>query len=220
MSGEREQGSFKTDIPEDAIADAVAAVEKHAAVPAEPGIVVDGAPDAAAQREQELRAQLAEEHDLRLRALADLDNFRKRVAREREQVQRAGAEQLMRDLLPVLDNMERALSALPEGPLATGVSMTQRHLEETLKRHGLRPFTASSGTVFDPRIHEAITTVPSAEHAAGTVVAQELRGYFLNDRLLRPASVVVASAPPVAVAATATEPGGADPGAPGEEHGA
>lgn len=146
---------------------------------------------------RDLRAQLSEERDLRLRALADLDNFRKRVAREREQLQRAGAEELMRDLLPVLDNMDRALGALPDGPLGLGVSMTQRHLEDTLKRHGLKPFSVTPGTVFDPRVHEAITTVPSSEHPAGTVVDQALRGYLLHDRLLRPASVVVASVPSV-----------------------
>lgn len=220
MSSE-EKGKFATDIPDQAIAEAVAAVEKHAH---ETGRASTTAADAAcAQHERgggqdergdgaqdgrggapdervdvdELQAQLREEHDLRLRALADLDNFRKRVAREREELRKMGAEGLMRDLLPVLDNLDRAMAALPEGPLALGVAMTQRHLEETLKRHGLTAFTVEPGTVFDPRVHEAITTTPSSEQPAGAVVDQELRGYFLHDRLLRPASVVVASAPSV-----------------------
>jgi molecular chaperone GrpE len=212
MSSE-EKGKFATDIPDQAIADAVAAVEKHAH---ETGRASTTAADdaACAQHERgqdergdaaqdervdvdELQAQLREEHDLRLRALADLDNFRKRVAREREELRKMGAEGLMRDLLPVLDNLDRAMAALPEGPLALGVAMTQRHLEETLKRHGLKAFTVEPGTVFDPRVHEAITTTPSSEQPAGAVVDQELRGYFLHDRLLRPASVVVASAPSV-----------------------
>jgi molecular chaperone GrpE len=204
MTGDGEQGNFKAEIPEEAIAEALAAVEKHAGEAAATEIAVDGsgasttaADEASAQRERELRAQLAEEHDLRLRALADLENYRKRVVREREQQHRAGAEELLRDLLPVLDNMDRALAALPEGPLAIGVSMTQRHLEETLKRHGLKPFTVKPGTEFDPRVHDAVNTIATHDHPAGTIVEQELRGYYLHDRLLRPASVIVASVPAV-----------------------
>lgn len=220
MPGDRENPHITTDIPDEAIAEALAAVEKHEHVasgasitPAEssPGDASTTAADAPyAQRERVLQEQLREERDLRLRALADLDNLRKRAAREREELRKMGCEALMRDLLPVLDNLDRALGALPDGPLAIGVAMTHRHLNETLKRHGLEPVSVEAGTAFDPHVHEAITTLPSAEHPAGTVVKQEARGYFLHDRLLRPASVVVASAPVV-------EPGGGAAAEPSDE---
>lgn len=182
-------------------------------------------PDPAATRIAALEAQLAaaekdkkENWDKYLRGAADLENYRKRMAREKDEVQRYGNERLVKELLPVLDNLDRALAAAGDDPLSTGVAMTRRLLEEALGRFGVKGFSAVGGA-FDPRLHEALMTVASADHPPGTVVSEQQRGFFLHDRLVRPAAVVVSAAPPAAADAPATPApdasasGGADEGA-------
>jgi molecular chaperone GrpE len=221
MGESDDKGGFQADIPANAIEAALRSVEKIAgggdAPPAEPEVAVEvegGAPDAAGLEAEvaSLRAQLElstakgretlerlrEEHERLLRAAADLDNFKKRAAREREEIQRFGVEKLVKDLLPVVDNLDRALAAAaPDDPLATGVRLVRTALEQALAKHGVVGFSAM-GERFDPAVHEALMQVPTAEKPPGTVVLEHARGFKLNERLVRPAMVGVAVEPPPA----------------------
>jgi molecular chaperone GrpE len=147
---------------------------------------------------RETMERLKESHERAVRATADLENYRKRAQKEKEEVQRYGIERLLKDLLPVVDNLDRALGAARQAPdfdsFRTGVSMTRKLFEDTLGRHGVKGFSAA-GQVFDPRLHEAMQQVETAEVPAGHVAQEVLRGYMLNDRLVRPALVAVARAP-------------------------
>jgi molecular chaperone GrpE len=170
---------------------------------------------------REMMEKIKESHERALRAAADLDNFKKRAAKEKEEVQKFGAEKLLKDLLPVVDNLDRALEASTRTPdlasLEKGVAMTRKLFEDTLARHGVKGFSAK-GQAFDPRLHEAMQQVPTADVPAGHVAFEVLRGYTLNERLVRPALVAVAIAPPEPAAAEpepvadVPAPGSADPG--------
>jgi len=209
MTPDDGKGSFSADIPQSVLEEALEAVEKRGkeAPEAEVVPIVGEAPEAppetarlAAELELSLEKgretfeKLKEEHDRHLRAVADLDNYKKRAAREREEMQKFAVERLVKDLLPVVDNLDRALAAAPEGdPLSGGVKLVLKGLEEALARHGVKSFRAL-GEHFDPRIHEAILAVPSPDLAPGTVVMEHGRGFHLHDRLIRPALVGVAAA--------------------------
>jgi molecular chaperone GrpE len=128
--------------------------------------------------------------------VADLENYRKRAQKEREEVQKFGVEKLVKDLLPVLDNLDRALAAAAsDDPLVAGVKLVRGTFEQTLARQGVKGFSAL-GQPFDPARHEALMQVPSADAEPGTVVVEHARGFTLHERLLRPAMVGVAVAPP------------------------
>ncbi len=128
--------------------------------------------------------------------MADLENYRKRAQRERDEVQKFGVEKLVKDLLPVLDNLDRALAAAAaDDPLVAGVKLVRTSFEQALARHGVKGFSAL-GQPFDPAQHEALLQVPSAEAAPGTVVVEHARGFTLHERLIRPAMVGVAVALP------------------------
>jgi len=209
--------SLQVDISEDAIAEALRAVEGNDVQPDEAAVTVEvdgGAGDDAAlraelelksrlleqsaERMQQMMQRLQEANELRLRAVADLENYKKRAAREREEVQKFGVEKLLTELLPVLDNLDRALEAagktqdLPS--FVEGVKMNRRLFEETLGRFGVQPFSAV-GKPFDPHFHEALQQVESTEHPANVVVSEMVRGYMLHDRLVRPALVAVSAGP-------------------------
>jgi molecular chaperone GrpE len=140
--------------------------------------------------------RVKEAHERMLRAAADLENYKKRAQREKEEVQKFGNEKLLKDLLPVLDNLDRALAVAPAGdPLAAGVTLVRTAFEQVLARHGVKGFSAV-GQPFDPALHEALMQVPTAEKPPGTVMVEHARGFTLNDRLVRPALVGVAVAPP------------------------
>jgi molecular chaperone GrpE len=222
MSGDRDKGAISADIPSDAIEEALRSVEKHSGgAAAEVGGEGEGtvpSVEALAAEKESLAAQLElslakgretmerleEEHDRHLRAAADLDNYKKRAQKEREEVQKFGVERLLKDLIPIFDNLERALqAAAPEDPLAGGVRLVLRTFEETLGRHGVKAFSAM-GQPFDPRLHEALLQVATPDCPPGTVVLEHGRGFFLNDRLVRPAMVGVAVPP---AAAEARPPG-------------
>jgi molecular chaperone GrpE len=204
MPGPGEKGSFAADIPASVLEEALRSVAKHegrdadpAGDPGEPAVEVapPPPPDLAADVAR-LEADLAAEHDRLLRTAADLENFRKRVAREREDAARHAAGPVVKDLIPAIDNLERALVAAPDGdPLAEGVRMVLRQVEEALARHGIEPRSAV-GEPFDPALHEALATVPAPDVAPGTVVAQHGRAWLHHGRLLRPAMVAVAAPPP------------------------
>jgi molecular chaperone GrpE len=133
--------------------------------------------------------------DRYLRTVAEFDNARKRAVREREELIRGANEGLIRELLPVLDNLERALQAArgdaDAAAVTAGVELIQRELLRVLEKFGVTAFT-SVGTPFDPERHEAVARVPAAGRPEMTVVGETARGYLLNGRVLRPAMVTVA----------------------------
>lgn len=146
------------------------------------------------------QAESARLKDQLLRAAAELDNVRKRGRREAEDARRAGREEIIRDLLPVFDNLERAIGSAAKAEdvkaLADGLAMVQRQFSDTLGKVGITR-VPGVGSPFDPAMHEAIQQVVSAEHAPGTIVNEVQPGYMQGDRLVRPAMVVVTTAPPV-----------------------
>jgi molecular chaperone GrpE len=172
----------------------------------------DGAADAAArdasatnaatadpQAELEaLRRELDERHDRMLRALAEADNARRRAQRERDEYVKYATESLIRDLVPVLDNFDRALEAArasgEAASVVAGVELIQRELLRVLERAGVTRYSAV-GERFDPTRHEAVGRVVAADTAPDTVVREAAPGYLLNDRVLRAALVTVAVAP-------------------------
>jgi len=159
------------------------------------------------KREQELemlKTQLEEKtketkenYDRFLRVQAELENYKKRVEREKSSLVRYGNEELIKAILPVIDNLERALDH-PQGEnpdgLTEGIKITLNQLLQVLEKFGLTPI-ASVGEPFDPSRHEAMMQVESADHEPNAVVSELQKGYFLNDRLIRPAMVSVARRP-------------------------
>ena len=133
-------------------------------------------------------------YDRYVRQVAELDNFKKRSAREREEFVRYANESLVKDLLPVIDNLELAIAHASGGsdgnPLVEGVDLVLKGFLDTLAKHGVQP-VAAVGMPFDPSQHEAIAQVESADHPPNTVMEQHQSGYLMRDRLLRPALVTV-----------------------------
>ncbi|MGC4065636.1 MAG: nucleotide exchange factor GrpE [Polyangiaceae bacterium] len=148
--------------------------------------------------EEQLKAEVARLKDQLLRLAADFDNFRKRSRREIGDSERKAREDLLRDLLPVFDNLERATThvsaATDVQSLAEGVQMVGKQFLDTLSRMGVER-VPSVGVAFDPNIHEAIQHVETADHPPGCVAAEIVGGYKYGERLIRPAMVVVAKAP-------------------------
>jgi molecular chaperone GrpE len=143
------------------------------------------------------KAEAAANWDKFLRAAADLDNYRKRVARERDELIRSTRESVISTLLPALDNLERALDHSEDGtPLHEGLLQVQKQFQRALAEFGLSEIIAKPGDPFDPAIHEAVSQIESAEHPEGTIVEQLHSAYKIADRLLRPARVVVSKGKP------------------------
>jgi molecular chaperone GrpE len=137
-------------------------------------------------------ADALEWRDRYLRALADFENYRKRVEREKQDFFNYALSGFMKDLLPVLDNFDRALEHAEEGDeFHKGVLLIYKQLFDILQRHGLRPID-QAGLPFDPKIHEGVVREEDPSVPSHTVVAILQKGYFLHDRLLRPALVKVA----------------------------
>ena len=156
------------DVPEEALAEeALVPLAEFAAVSAE--------------RDQYL--------DSLRRLKAEFDNSRKRQERDRTRILESASEKLVQELLPVLDNLDRALES--EGDIREGVRVTRDQLADVLANEGLLP-VASDGQPFDPNVHEAVMGQPSEDHEEGTVLQTFQRGYLLNGRAIRPAKVVVA----------------------------
>ena len=144
-------------------------------------------------RARETQERLKDTHERLLRVAAEFDNYKKRAAKEREDAQKFGIERLLKDFLPVADNLERALDHAEEHDLRQvieGVKLVQKLFDAALAKHGVVGFSAL-GQPFDPNLHEALMQQES-DAPPGTVVSEMSRGYKLNDRLVRPAAVVVA----------------------------
>jgi molecular chaperone GrpE len=211
-------------VPDDTQVPADAAVDEQRAVPdgaAEPGAagggdepqklaILQAQLEESFKRARETSDRLKDTHDRLLRTAAEFDNFKKRAVKEKEDVQRFGIERLLKDFLPVLDNLERALDHAEQHDsrqVIEGVRLVQKLFETTLAKHGVVGFSAL-GKPFDPSLHEALMQQESDE-PAGTVVSEMARGYKLNDRLVRPAAVVVSkSRAPVEPPPTAGSGGG------------
>lgn len=135
-------------------------------------------------------------HDQLLRTAADFDNFRKRSRKELDDARAKAREDVIREVLPVVDNLERALASSQEtsGPVFDGVKLVLRQLTSALERFEVKGF-ASVGEVFDPARHEAISQVETPDRPAGTVHLEMQKGYVMGSRLVRPAMVAVAKAP-------------------------
>ncbi len=148
--------------------------------------------------EERLTAERDEFKDKWLRALADLDNQRKRSRREVDDARRFAQADLLRPLLDIADNFERALQAMDGSEEVTaagvrqGVELIHQNFRTVLRDRGVEPIEAA-GTEFDPALHEAVAQVPSADHAAGIVIDVVQQGYRFGDLVLRPARVVIAS---------------------------
>lgn len=146
----------------------------------------------------ELREEVDEANRKWLRALADLDNYRKRVEREKARWDVEAREGILLPLLEVVDNFERALEGeLPEGAdegasFREGVELIFKHFTNVLEKAGVRP-VETEGVGFDPNVHEAVGSVPSPDHEPDEIVTVMQKGYMLGERLLRPSRVIVAS---------------------------
>lgn len=167
----------------------------------------------------EAKAETARFKDQWMRSAADFDNFRKRTRRELEDTRKAGREELLKDLLPVFDNLERAITSSERAtevkPVSEGLKMVLRQFMDTLGRSGITK-VPTVGAMFDPSVHEAIQQVETEEHPAGTVVSEVQPGYQQGERLIRAAMVVVAK--PKAQSEDAGS-GGAGDGGDGERGG-
>jgi molecular chaperone GrpE len=151
--------------------------------------------DELSSREAELERERDNYKDLLLRRTAEFENFRKRTDRERTAQSEAAAADLVKELLPLIDDLERALQADAgsEGAEAyrRGVELIQRQLTEVLRKRGVKPIEAL-GADFDPHYHQAVSHEPAAGRREGEIIEEYRRGYMLGDRLLRPSMVKVA----------------------------
>ena len=149
----------------------------------------------------EANAQIAKVRDQLLRTAADFDNYRKRARKDVDDAHKKGTEELLKTLLPVFDNLERAMVVADQATdvkaIADGVKMVLKQFTETLGRVGIKR-VSGLGTAFDPTVHEAVQQVETSDAGPGTVIAEVQPGYLMGDRLVRAALVVVAKAPSAA----------------------
>ena len=149
----------------------------------------------------ELRAERDDYKNRFMRALADAENARKRSDKDRREAENYGGSKLARDMLPVYDNMKRALDTITDeqrevaGPLLEGIELTMRELLSVFKKHGIEVITPAVGDKFDPQVHQAMFEAPVPATVAGDIIHVAAEGFMLHDRLLRPAQVGVSSTP-------------------------
>lgn len=177
--------------PDDTVAPAAAVPENVFPPP--------GADFSAPKDQAKLQAELKEANERVLRAQAELENYRKRARREMEDERKYAALPLVKDLLPVLDNLQRAIDAAGQsagsGGLLEGVRLVATQLGGLLEKHACKRIPAV-GTTFDPHLHEALAQEASSEHPAGSVSRELQAGYQLHERVVRPAQVFVSTGPP------------------------
>ena len=160
--------------------------------------------DAQTDEVDELAAVTAERDEYRdrfMRALADAENSRKRADKDRREAENYGGSKMARDLLPVYDNMNRAVEAAGDeqkeaaAALIEGVELTMRELLNVFKKHGIQPISPQVGDRFDPQLHQAMFEAPLPGTKAGDIIQVSAEGFMLHDRLLRPSQVGVSSTP-------------------------
>jgi molecular chaperone GrpE len=150
---------------------------------------------------EQMRAERDEFKDRFMRALADAENSRKRSDRDRREAENYGGSKLARDMLPVYDNMKRALEAATEdqrqisAALIEGIELTMRELLNVFSKHGIAIIAPQIGDRFDPNIHESMFEAPLPDTKSGDIIQVSAEGFMLHDRLLRPAQVGVSSMP-------------------------
>ena len=158
--------------------------------------------DAEAAELEKLDEVTAERDDYRdrfMRALADAENARKRADKDRKEAENYGGSKLARDLLPIYDNMKRAVDSITAdqkeiaGSVIEGVELTMRELLNVFSKHGIQPISPEIGDKFDPQLHEAMFEAPVPGTKAGDIIEVSSEGFMLHDRLLRPAHVGVSS---------------------------
>ena len=156
------------------------------------------------EREAEIEQLRAERDDMRdrfMRALADAENARKRGDRERREAEQYGGSKLARDLLPVFDNMKRAVQTVTDeqkaanAALIEGIELTMRELLNVFNKHGIEVVSPDVGDRFDPKLHQAMFEAPVPDTKAGDIIQVMADGFVLHERLLRPAQVGVSSTP-------------------------
>ena len=149
----------------------------------------------------ELRAERDELKDRWMRALADAENARKRGDKARREAEQYGGSKLARDMLPVFDNMKRAVETITDeqkeasAALIEGIELTMRELLKTFSKHGIEVISPAVGDKFDPNVHEAMFEAPVPGTKSGEIIQVSAQGFMLHDRLLRPAQVGVSSNP-------------------------
>lgn len=149
----------------------------------------------------QLRAERDQLKDRFMRALADAENARKRSDKDRREAENYGGSKLARDMLPVYDNMKRAIESITDeqrevsGPVLEGVELTMRELLNVFKKHGIEVIAPEVGDVFDPQQHQAMFEAPVPGTKSGEIIQIAAEGFMLHDRLLRPAQVGVSSMP-------------------------
>lgn len=143
--------------------------------------------------------EIKELNDKLLRTQAEFENYKKRITKEKSDLLKYANEELVKELLRTVDNLEMAISHAKEADqsdgITEGIEIILKHLLQSLERFGVSGF-AAVGEKFDPNRHEAVIQIESAEHEPNTVIAESQKGYFLRDRLLRPALVTVTKMPP------------------------
>lgn len=169
----------------------------------QPDEMVDILDEALAEADEldALRAERDDYKDRFMRALADAENARKRSDKDRREAENYGGSKLARDMLPVYDNMKRALDSATDeqraafGPLLEGVELTMKELVSVFSKHGITVIAPQVGDKFDPKLHEAMFEAPLPDTKAGDIIQVSAEGFMIHDRLLRPAQVGVSSAP-------------------------
>lgn len=207
MGDPGEKHTITVDISQSLIEEALRSVEKHASM-----VSRSSAEGASGAEVEALRAELAEsqaeartldekyqvEQERVARMTAEVERIKRRTVKDRQEAEAFALERFVKDLLPVLDNLERAVdhakTATDVQGIIQGVAMTRKLFHEALGRHGVSALS-SVGKMFDPNVHEAMQQKETKEVPPNTVVAEFARGYTLNERLVRPAQVVVARAP-------------------------
>ncbi len=188
-----EESNPGADSPADPSGEATAA--RPASVRPAPEPVAPAPAEAAADPLAEARAEAARMKDQWVRTAADFDNYRKRARRDVDDARKSGREDLLKDLLPVFDNLERAIQSAQRAtevkPVADGLSMVVKQFVDVVGRAGITK-VPTVGAAFDPSIHEAIQQVETDDHPPGTVVSEIQPGYMQGERLVRAAMVVVA----------------------------
>jgi len=144
--------------------------------------------------EEKLKSELAQANDKYLRLFAEFDNFRRRTAKERVELLQTAGKEVIAAMLPVLDDFDRALKAMETAtdviPVKEGIALVQNKLNSILTSKGLKPMNAK-GQPFDGDLHEGITSIPAGDELKGKVVDELEKGYYLNDKVIRFAKVVV-----------------------------